>query len=134
MEHSHRLSIETYQEFYDGEELNPILVQQYHVAGLPGLLLSPRAYRDGDTFECCSQCFSSLKPSKAQVSKKTPKFSIANGFEIGCIPREITTKDANGQDTTINIDEIDDVMCASLSQQHSYAHVCDFFMEEHRSQ
>ena len=53
-ESSHRLRVEIYQEFYDGEELNPILVQQYHVAGLPGHLLSPRVYRDGDTFECCS--------------------------------------------------------------------------------
>ena len=78
LEISHRLSVETYQEFYNGEELNPILVQQYHVAGLPGLLLFPRAYRDGDTFECCSQCFSSLKLSKAQVTKKPPKFAIAN--------------------------------------------------------
>ena len=58
LENSHRLSVETYQEFYNGEELNPILVQQYHVAGLPGLLLSPRAYRDVDTFACCSQCLS----------------------------------------------------------------------------
>ena len=85
LEKSHRLSVETYQEFYDGEDLNPNLVREYHGVGLSGLLLSPRAYRDGDTFECCSQCFSSLKPSKAQVSKNPPKFAIANGFAIGYI-------------------------------------------------
>ena len=48
--------------------------------------------------------------------KKPPKFAIANGFAIDYIPQEIKTKDANGQDTTIKIDEIDNVMCASLSR------------------
>ena len=96
------------------------------MAGLPGLSLSPRAYRDGDTFECCSQYFSSLKPSKAQVLKKPPEFAIADGFAIGYISRDITTKGANGQDTTINIDEIDDGMCASLRRKRPYAYAYAF--------
>jgi len=32
------------------------------VEGLDGLLLSPRAYREGDNFECCQSCNSGMQP------------------------------------------------------------------------
>ena len=60
----------TYEGLYDGEKLYPLLVQQYHVSGLPGILLSPTPGRNGDVFECCSQCFPVLKPSNAENTKK----------------------------------------------------------------
>ena len=53
--------------------------------------------------------------------------NMARILGVGYIPREVTTKDANGQDTTINIDEIDHAMCASLSRQRPYAHVYAFY-------
>ena len=56
------LSVETYEEFY-GEMLHPILVKQYQIDDIKGVLLSPRSFRGGDTFEYCSACFSTLKPS-----------------------------------------------------------------------
>ena len=53
--HQHRLNSKSYQDFNNGETLNPILVQQYSVDDIPGVLLSPRSYKsDNDHFECCS--------------------------------------------------------------------------------
>ena len=62
-----RLSVETYEEFY-GETLHPIIKKQYQVDEIKGLLCSPRSYHNGDTFECCSACISSLKPSQKKTT------------------------------------------------------------------
>ena len=71
--HKHRLSVEAYEAFYNGDKLNPILVEQYNVEGLPGLLLSPRSFKRHDGhFECCSECFNSLKPSKKDTKIQCP--------------------------------------------------------------
>ena len=51
--HQHRLNVKAYQDFNNGETLNPILVQQYSVDDIPGVLLSPRSCDlDNDHFEC----------------------------------------------------------------------------------
>ena len=86
-----RLSVETYEEFY-GEMLHPILVKQYQIDDIKGILLSPRSFCGEDTFECCSTCFSSLKPSQAKKNTKPPKNAIANGYAIGHIPEVIMIK------------------------------------------
>ena len=62
-ENRHRISVVAYEEFYR-KALHPLLVEQYSVEGLDGLLLSPRAYREGDNFECCQSCNSGMQPSK----------------------------------------------------------------------
>jgi hypothetical protein len=86
--HSHKLSVERYEEFY-GEPLHKDLVKQYHVPGFPGMLLSKRARKVGTgRYSVCQHCKSVLKPSSVQ-SKKPPKFAIANGFAIGSFPNKI---------------------------------------------
>ena len=70
--------------------MSSILANQYCVEDFPGLLLSPRSYRDGENFECCSSCYSSLMPSKAKdASTKSPNYTIANGFAIVHIPSDL---------------------------------------------
>ena len=91
-----RPSVETYEEFC-GEMLHPILVNQYQIDDIKGILLSPRSFRGGDTFECCSACFSSLKPSQVKKNTKPPKNAIANRYAIGHIP-EVTMME--GEDSS----------------------------------
>eukprot|EP00984_Skeletonema_dohrnii_P022687 scaffold11781_cov86-Skeletonema_dohrnii-CCMP3373.AAC.1 len=90
-ENRHRISVDVnvYEEFYR-KTLHPLLVEQYSVEGLDRLLLSPRAYREGDNFECCQSCNSSMQPSKAKKKgSKPPKYAIANVFAIGHFPSVI---------------------------------------------
>ena len=92
------------------------------------MLLSPRSFScNGEKYECCSQCFSSLKPSIAKKTEEPPKCAIANGFAIGFIPTSIETKDAEGNNATVIIDEIDDMMAASLSVQRPYGFVFSYY-------
>src|SRR5210317_1501295 len=111
-----RLSVETYEQNFG--EMHPLLIEQYQVAGLEGMLLSPRSYRSGDNFECCASCFSSTKPSSAEKSSKPPKFAIANGFAIGHLPSilQIQGEDESRQ---IDLDEskLSDLMCVAMSTQ-----------------
>mmetsp|Transcript_6664 Transcript_6664/g.8397 ORF Transcript_6664/g.8397 Transcript_6664/m.8397 type:complete len:142 (-) Transcript_6664:79-504(-) len=82
-ENQHRISVVAYEEFYR-KPLHPLLLEQY------SLLLSPRAYREGDNFECCQSCNSGMQPSKAKKKgSKPPKYAIANGFVIGHFPSVI---------------------------------------------
>ena len=87
--HQHRLNVKAYQDFNNGETLNPILVHQYSVDDIPGFLLSPWSCKlDNDHFECCSECCNSLKPSKKDTTGP-PKHAIANGFAINHLPLEL---------------------------------------------
>lgn len=119
-----RLSVKSNEEFY-ARPLNPILIEQYEIEDLKGILLSPRSHRVGDDFEACSHCFSSLKPSKAKKSKKPPKLAIANGFTIGHIPSSITTRDSDGNDIerSIKDGDINEMMCAAVSRQRPYGYI-----------
>ena len=66
--------------------MNTILVEQYNVEGLSELLLSSRSFKRHDShFECCSECFNSLKPSKKDT-KTSPRHANASGLAIGHIP------------------------------------------------
>ena len=90
----HRLGVATYEKHFV-TSLNLTLVKQYEIQDLQGLLLSPRSYREGDNFEACSCCNSSLMPSVAKKSTKPPKWSISNEFVVGHIPRSLKIKDTN---------------------------------------
>ena len=68
----HRISVEAYQSFY-GDELHRLLIQQYSAENLQGLLLSSRAYRDGDKVECCASCFSSMNKRPKGKRSNHPK-------------------------------------------------------------
>ena len=128
LENKHRLSVECFETHF-GIELNPILVRQYEVDGLEGLLLSPRSHCTGDIFEACSTCFSSLKPAKARKCKTPPKWAIANGFVIGSIPPQLTYTNSEGTEKVYNIDPakgISDVMSAAVSRQRPYGYVFAF--------
>lgn len=54
------LGVRSYEEFHN-ERMHPVLVQQYTVRGLPGMLLSPRANRNKKGYTMCSSCYTSLK-------------------------------------------------------------------------
>ena len=126
LNNKHLISVEKCELFHG--ELNPIVVGQYTVDGLEGMPLSPRSFSStGEKYECCSQCFSSLKPSIAKKTDKPPKCAIANGFAIGFILISIETKDAEGNNATVIIDEIDDMMAASLSVQRPYGFVFSYY-------
>jgi hypothetical protein len=87
-----RLSVSSYEEYYC-MYLNRILVEQYQVedTDLHGLLLSPRAKYNKQTKEytCCSSCYHSIVRGNKEERSSPPKFSIANGFAIGYIPKRI---------------------------------------------
>ena len=65
-QHSEKLCVSRYEEYYDGIPLNSELVRQYQVDDfdLKHLLLSPRARLCDEGYECCESCFCSLKSSK----------------------------------------------------------------------
>ena len=88
LNNKHRISVEKYELFHG--ELNPIVVDQYTVDGLEGMLHSPRSFScNGGNYECCSYCVSSLKPSITKKIDKPPKCAITDGFAIGFIPTSI---------------------------------------------
>ena len=95
--HQHRLSVKVYHYFNNGETLNLIIVHQYSIDDISGFLSSPRSCKlDNDHFECCSECFNSLKTSKKDTTG-SPKHAIAYGFSIGHLPFELKIE---GEDTT----------------------------------
>jgi hypothetical protein len=131
-ENRHRLSVDTYESFY-GTELHRLLVEQYSVEGLPKILLSPRAYRDGENFECCQSCYSSTLPSRAKKTNKPPKYAIANGFVIGHLPTVIHIPEEDEPrivdldlDGDTFRDKFSDLLCTALSTQRSHGFVFAF--------
>ena len=131
MLNEHRLSVQMLEDFI-GDELNDILKKQYQVDGLEGILLSPRAHRDGDSFDSCHSCEVSLRPNQARKSSKPPKYAIANGFAIGYIPRHITTSgvwtNAKGEHVEATLPEmgISGLMSAAISKQRPYGYCFSF--------
>ena len=99
--------------------------------GLDGLLLSPRAYREGDNFECCQSCNSGMQPSKAKKKgSKPPKYAIANGFVIGHFPSVIQIPgEVEPRRIGLDLDadefkeKFHDLFCAALSTQRAYGYV-----------
>mmetsp|Transcript_21610 Transcript_21610/g.33878 ORF Transcript_21610/g.33878 Transcript_21610/m.33878 type:complete len:368 (+) Transcript_21610:693-1796(+) len=62
-----RLSVQSYEDYFG--QMHPLLIQQYVVEDLGGMLLSPRSYRDGDNFECL-KLVSRAKQSLPGISQK----------------------------------------------------------------
>ncbi len=115
LQHSEKLCVSQYEEYYDGIPLNSELVRQYQVDDfdLKHLLLSPRARIRDEGYECCESCFCSLKSTKKNDSAKPPKFSIANGFAIGHIPDTLYFCDRQGNRKTRCFDserDLDDLV------------------------
>jgi hypothetical protein len=80
--HSCQLGVQRYKEFY-GKPLHKDLIEQYHVPGFPGMLLSKQSRHVGQgSYAVFQHCKAAMQPSHA-ASKKPPKFAIANGFVIG---------------------------------------------------
>jgi hypothetical protein len=79
--HSHRLSVERYEEFY-GEPLHEDLVRQYHVPGFPGLLLSRQSTKiQGNSYVVCPYCKSAMT-SKHIKSKKLQNILLQIVFSL----------------------------------------------------
>ena len=117
LENQCRLSVETYEDFYDGNQLHHSLVNQYSVPDLSGFLLSPRSFYSYDNLEGCFSCFSSLKPSKAKkAGKKPPTHAITDGFVIGHNPSElIIDRENEPRKDGLQNKHISDIICASVA-------------------
>ncbi len=134
MLNEHRLSVNTYKAFY-GTSLYPILVDQYSIHDLQGLLLSPQSFRDGYSFECCSSCYDRLMPSKIKdTGTKPPKHAIANGFAIGHIPSILFIDGkTDPRQTGLENKHISDIMCTAIARQQRYRFIFAFMGSAHQS-
>ena len=98
-------------------------------------MLSPRSCKRHDGhFECCSECFNSLKPSKKDA-KTPPRHAIANGLAIGHIPSVlmIDGKDEPRQKQGDTNKDFSDIMSAAVSQQRLYGFIFAFMGGAHES-
>ena len=126
IQHSHRLSVQTYELNY-GHELKPELRKQYQVNydGLNDLLLSPRSRKyPGRGYATCAGCILGMR-TNLSTKITPPKFSIANGFVIGSFPSEIEFKNKDGETVIRKIDnsELTDVLKAMLAPVRMYGYV-----------
>jgi hypothetical protein len=103
------LGVRSYEVFRN-ETLHPLLIKQYRVKGLDGMLLSQRANRNKRGYSMCTSCFTSLK-RRPPSSNIQPKFAIANGFAIGSFTRviPIITVSRRGRHRKINTEDENDV-------------------------
>ena len=86
---SAKLSVSSYEEYYDGVPLHPELVRQYQVADddLKHLLLSPRSRLHQNGYECCESCYRSLAGNKKESNEyNPPRYAIANGLLLVIFP------------------------------------------------
>ena len=126
---SAKLSVSSYEEYYDGVPLHPELVRQYQVADddLKHLLLSPRSRLHHNGYECCESCYRSLAVTKKESTEYNhPKYAIANGFAIGHIPLMISFVGKNGELHTREINaerDLSDLICAAISPVRPYGYV-----------
>ena len=99
------------------------------------MLLSPRATMDnsvehGDRYTCCQTCYTSMTSSLRKEEGCTPpKFSIANGFAIGQIPKVLSFTDSNGEicSSTINLeDDLDEMLSAAIAPVRPFGFVHAF--------
>ena len=124
-----RLSAAQYEEHFS-ISLNQDLVVQYQVEDddLKDLLLSPRAQcsKDGNHYQCCATCYTSLVKGKKEDYLNPPKFSIANGFAVGHIPDVLRFKTKSGEDKERRINpekDFDDIFCAAISPVRPFGYV-----------
>ena len=132
--HHHSLSVKAYQDFNNGEALNPILVQLCSVDDIPGVLSSPRSCKlDKSHYEFCLVCSDSLKPSKNDTTGP-PKHAIANGFTINHLPIELKIeREDTPMQSNITNQDISDIMQAVLACQHPHTLIFAFIGDAHCS-
>jgi SHAQKYF class myb-like DNA-binding protein len=125
-----QLGVDSYNEHHG--ELHQEVVKQYQVAGLEGLLLSPRSRRsinpdNGDiTFEVCSQCLNGMK-SADEGRESPPKHAIANGFAIGSIPTTFAVKiDGKLETFEVNDEMISALLSAAIAPVRPHAWIFSY--------
>ena len=128
------LGVQSYEVFHN-ERIHPMLIDQYSVKGLRGMLLSPRAGKNKKGYTMCSSCYTCLN-DKCPSSTIPPRFSIANGFAIGSFPKiiPVATGKSKGTKRTINVeDEMDvsDVMRTLISPVRPYGYVLAYTGGKH---
>lgn len=121
--HKSRIGVDSYNAYYK-TTLHPDLVKHYKVPGLDGLLLSPSSKKTDNGYVTCSLCFSGMNPSYCN-KVAPPKYSIANGFVIGSIPKTISFKDKDGELKTQKVDvedeeKVNEVLRAYLAPIRPY--------------
>ena len=132
--HTHRIGVKSYERYYK-TKLHPDLVDQYHVPGLPGLLLSPLSRKTDKGYITCSACYTGMQSSCIKKNSP-PKLSIANGFTVGSIPSVISFKNKNGQEERrhINVEEdVSDVLRAYLATTRPYGYIFAYTGGSHKS-
>ena len=86
--------MQSYEKWYK-TELQPALVEQYHVSCLPGILLSKRSQKEERGYVVCSCYSNAMKP---HITDNLPlKCSFANDIFTGCFPEVITFKNREGK-------------------------------------
>lgn len=128
------LGVTSYEHFHN-ERLHPLLIKQYRVKGLRGMLLSPRANKNKDGYSMCSSCYTTLRRN-SQSDTKPPKFSIANGFVIGSFPKVIpvATGKLKGTRRVVNVEDetdISEVMRTLISPVRPYGYVMAYTGGKH---
>ena len=127
LEFKDKISVERYEQHYS-RKLQQELEKQYQVSDteLHGLLLSPRS-RCGDDgkYDACMSCHRSLTTKKVQ---SPPKFSIANGFVIGSIPRVLRYVDKEGNQVEYALAEscLTDLLCAAIAVVRPFGYVFSY--------
>lgn len=126
--HSHRLSVESYEEFHQ-VELKDELKKEYTVPGFDGLLLSKRSRKmPGGRYAVCECCKKSMSSNQAS-QMNPPKYSIANGNVIGTFPDRIPCTDPNRQCEFRDIreEDISPVMKALVAPVRPFGYVLQHY-------
>lgn len=121
--HKRRISVDSYEAYYK-TKLPQDLVEHYRVPGLDGMLLSPSSKKTNNGYVTCSLCFNGMNPRNCN-KVAPPKYSIANGFVIGSIPKTISFKDKDGKLHTCDVDvedeeQVNEVLRAYLAPIRPY--------------
>ncbi|KAL7455724.1 hypothetical protein ACHAWC_007254, partial [Mediolabrus comicus] len=127
LEFKDKISVERYEQHYS-RKLQSELEKQYQVSDteLHGLLLSPRSRCcDDGKYDACVSCHRSLTSKKVE---SPPKFSIANGFVIGSIPRVLRYVDKEGNQVEYALAEscLTDLLCAAIAVVRPFGYVFSY--------
>ncbi len=126
---SFKLSVSSYEEYYDRVPLHPESVKQYQVDDddLKRLLLSPRSRLHQNGYECCESCYISLAVTKKESNEYNPsRYAIANGFALGHIPLVISFVRKHDKFNTREINaerDLSDLVCVAISPVRPFGYV-----------
>jgi hypothetical protein len=89
--------VRIYKRYYE-TLLIPEARHQYMIndGNLKDLLQSPRFWKNQNRYSTYSCCFSGMQPNMTR-ERFPPKFTIANGFVIGSMPKVLQLTTANGE-------------------------------------